>query len=162
MINFSTFNWYRFCEAHFANWTLTPALLRFLTTIVADSMSIKNYIHVCMRFLFFRPKKSVSCNPTLTSFYSQKSLPLSFSALPTPNQHTFLNKKIIQTIFTDVLALYFLDHYRKQTIFFSLPYTKQIDSSIEYFLNLLILMNINEFIQHEIWVRQRHTFLKYA
>ena len=57
--------------------------------------------------IWLRPKKKlfVSCNPTLTSFYSKKCLPLSFFHLPTPNQrktwikHTFLTKKIMQKFF---------------------------------------------------------------
>ena len=51
-----------------------------------------------------RPKKKlfVSCNPTLTSFYSKNPYPKVFSALPTPNQHQtcikhkFLTKEIMQ------------------------------------------------------------------
>ena len=50
-----------------------------------------------------RPKKmSVSCNPTLTSFYLKKSPPKALSALPTPNQpktcikHTFFSNKKIE------------------------------------------------------------------
>ena len=59
-----------------------------------------------IRFLsvIVRPKKKlfVSCNPTLTSFYSKNPYPKVFSALPTPNQrktcvkNIFLTKKIMQ------------------------------------------------------------------
>ena len=47
-------------------------------------------------------KLFASCNPTLTSFYTKKSLPRVFSALPIPNQHeicikhTFLTTKKMQ------------------------------------------------------------------
>ena len=50
-------------------------------------------------------KKVVSCNPTLTSFYSKDPYPKVFSAFPTPNQrktyikHTFLTNKIMQKSF---------------------------------------------------------------
>ena len=52
--------------------------------------------------LGLKKKLFVSCNPTLTSFYSKISLPKVFTALQTPNQrktcikHTFLTKKIMQ------------------------------------------------------------------
>ena len=69
----------------------------------------------------------VSCNPTLTSFYSKKSLLLSFFALPTPNQrktcmhkiHIFDQKNNPKNIFLPTYLPYFiLDRYRKQTISF--------------------------------------------
>ena len=64
------------------------------------------------------PKKKlfVSCNPTLTSFYSKKNpYPKVFIALPTPNQHetcikhTFLTKKIMKkkNLFTNLPTLFF-------------------------------------------------------
>ena len=66
----------------------------------------------------------VSCNPTLTSLYSKKSLPKVFFHRPNSNQrkacikHTFLTKKIMQKKdFTDLPTLFFSDRYRKQTIF---------------------------------------------
>ena len=71
------------------------------------------------------PKKKlfVSCNPTLTSFYSKKTYSKVFSALATPNQrktcikHTFLTKIIIKKKnFTDLPTLFFSDRYRKQAI----------------------------------------------
>ena len=55
--------------------------------------------------LGLKKKMIVSCNPTLTSFYSENPYPKVFSTFPTPNQrktcikHTFLTKKIMQEFF---------------------------------------------------------------
>ena len=69
-------------------------------------------------------KLLVSCNPSLTSFYSKNPYPKVFSPLPTPNQrktcikHTFLPKRIIKKMF-------FSNHCRKQTISFSISLSHQ-------------------------------------
>ena len=66
--------------------------------------------------------KNLSCNPTLTGFYS-KQIHTLFSPLPTPNQHkifikhTFFEKKNPKDFLPTYLP-FFLDCYRKQTISF--------------------------------------------
>ena len=77
------------------------------------------------------PKKQmfVSCNPTLTRFYSEKSLPLSFSALPTPNQH----------------ETFFEDKKSKEIILLTYP----IFEETKHFLGLI----------HYVWLAFMHTFI---
>ena len=82
-------------------------------------------------------KLFVSCNPTLTSFYSKNPYPEVFSALPTPNQrktctkHTFLTKKIMHFFFTFFLPTYPISF---QTVTGNKHY---------FFLALLLFISIN-------------------
>ena len=79
------------------------------------------------KMIKIRPKKKlfVSCNPTLTSFYQEKSLPKVFSAFSTPNQrktcikHKFLTKEIMpKKYFTDLPTLLFSGPLQEINIFF--------------------------------------------
>ena len=82
-----------------------------------------------------RPKKKlfVSCNPTLTSFYSKKSLLQSFFRPPNSQSTKNMHKTHIfdqknnekKNLLPTYLPYFFSDRYRKQTISFFKPNDKR-------------------------------------
>ena len=109
-------------ETNFLNWNIWRRIVDWVLIDIYPSnifwkmisdMSYQKWsyhqLSQCLIACWGLKKLFAFCNPTLKSFYSKKSLPL--SCFHPPNSHS-------QYLFTELPSLFFSDRYRKQTIFF--------------------------------------------
>ena len=106
---------------HFVLAKLTTTSIRVKTRKMKLIMTLSSIWCV---YIYKAQKKFVSCNLTLTSFYSKKPYRKFFSPSKLPINvnmhitHIFDQKNNQKFIFTDLPTLFFSDRYRKQTVSF--------------------------------------------